>query len=219
MTSAATCSASTCRRQPTDGALVHEYMIRVLRRLAVIAALVPMFLAAPDLTEAQGLGVKGGYLYSSFDFEGVSDVFDRSSGWMAGLFFGGNRDGRVGVMGEINLQARRGGTDMESETIYYAQVPLLLRINAGSRSRGGVSGYGIIGPAVDVNVGSNLDSLGDPDEIESVDASLVVGVGVEITRFIIEGRGTWGLRNIVKGMEGVDIKTKTFALLVGLRFN
>ena len=55
-------------------------MIRVLRRLAVIAALVPMFLAAPDLAEAQGLGVKGGYLYSSFDFEGVSDVFDRSSG-------------------------------------------------------------------------------------------------------------------------------------------
>ena len=70
-----------------------------------------------------------------------------------------------------------------------------------------------------MNVGSDLDSLGDPDEIESVDASLVVGVGVEITRFIIEGRGTWGLRNIVKGMEGVDIKTKTFALLVGLRFN
>ena len=194
-------------------------MTRVVRGLTVVVALTSVFLVAPTLAQAQGIGVgvKAGYLHSSFN---VTNAFDSNGdGWQAGLFFGGNRDGRVGVMGEINLQARRGGTDMESETIYYAQVPLLLRINAGSRSRGGVSGYGIIGPAVDVNVGSDLGSLGDRDEIESVDASLVIGVGVEITWFIIEGRGTWGLRNIVKGMEGVDIKTKTFALLVGLRFN
>ncbi len=49
--------------------------------------------------------------------------------------------------------------------------------------------------------------------------SLVAGVGVEISRFIIEGRGTWGLRNIAKEGEGLDVKTRTFAILVGLRFN
>ena len=81
-------------------------MNRVLRRLAVIAAVVSLVLATAGLAAAQGVGMKGGYLYSSFDFDGVSDVLDSSNGWMAGLFFGGNRNGRVGVMGEFNMVPR-----------------------------------------------------------------------------------------------------------------
>ncbi len=121
-------------------------MIPAFRGMAVVAALVPMFLAAPALAEAQGVGVgvKGGYLYTSFDFDGASDLLDSSNGWMAGLFFGGNRSGTVGVMGEINIQAKRGKVGTESTTIYYVQVPALLRINGGSRSTSGVSGYGIV---------------------------------------------------------------------------
>ena len=196
-------------------------MIRVFRRLAVVAALVPIFLASPGLAEAQGVGVgvKGGYLYSSFDFEDASDVLDSSNGWIAGLFFGGNRPGRVGVMGEINVQAKRGELGADDVTIYYLQVPALVRINGGSRSTSGVSGYGIIGPAIDLKVGEDLSNLTDSDEVESVDVSLVAGAGVEISRFIIEGRGTWGLRNIAKEGDGLDVKTRTFAILVGLRFN
>ncbi len=196
-------------------------MIRVFRRLAVVAALVPIFLSSPGLAEAQGVGVgvKGGYLYSSFDFENVADVIDGSNGWMAGLFFGGNRPGRVGVMGEVNVQAKRGESGAENVTIYYLQVPALLRINGGSRSTSGVSAYGIIGPAIDLKIGEDFSDITDTDEIESVDVSLVAGVGVEISRFIIEGRGTWGLRNIAKEGEGLDVKTRTFAILVGLRFN
>ncbi len=59
------------------------------------------------------VGVKGGYLYSSFDFDDASDVIDGNNGWMAGLFFGGNRPGRVGVMGEFNIQAKRGEADTD----------------------------------------------------------------------------------------------------------
>ena len=193
-------------------------MIRLFCRLAVVAAVVPMFLVVTGRAEAQGVGVgaKAGYLYSSFDFDNASDVLDNSSGWMAGLFLGGNRPGRVGVMGEINLQAKRGEADMETATIYHAQVPLLLRINGGSRSTSGVSGYGIIGPAIDLKIGKNLGNL---DDIESGAVSLVIGTGVEITRVIIEGRSTWVLRNIAKDAEGLEVKTKTFAILLGVRFN
>jgi hypothetical protein len=189
--------------------------------VAVVAALVPVLLAAAGRVEAQGvgIGVKGGYLYSSFDFENASDVLDSSSGWMAGLFIGGNRAGRVGLMGEINLQAKRGEAGMESATIYYAQVPLLLRINVGSRSTGGVGGYGVVGPAIDLKIGDDLGNLTTFDDIESGDVSLVVGVGVELSRFIIEGRGTWGLRSIATDADGLDVTTNAFALLVGLRFN
>lgn len=195
-------------------------MRRLLRRLAVVATLVPMCLAAPGGAEAQGVGagVKGGYLYSSFDFDNLSAVLDSSNGWMAGLFFGGNRPGRVGVMGEINLQAKRGEAEMGSATIYYVQVPVLLRINGGSRSTSGVSGYGIIGPAIDMKIGEDLGNL-DIDDIESGDVSLLVGAGVELARLIIEARGTWGLRSIVKDAEGADVKSRTFAILLGVRFN
>lgn len=194
-------------------------MLRMLRGMAIVAALLPIYTAVPAHAQGVGVGVKGGYLYTSFDFDGVSDVLDSSNGWMAGLFFGGNRPGTVGLMGEINVLAKRGESGMESTTIYYVQVPALLRINAGSRSTGGVSAYGIVGPAIDLKVGEDLGNFADPDEIESVDVSLVAGIGVELTRFIIEGRGTWGYRNIATRSGGGDVKTRTFAILVGLRFN
>ena len=194
-------------------------MVRVFCRAAIVAAFVPLFVGFSGLAYGQGFGVKGGYLYSSFDFDEASDVLARRNGWMAGLFFGGNRPGRVGVMGEITLQAKRGEADIEHGMTYHAQIPLLLRINGGSRSTSGFSGYGIVGPAVDLKIGENLGGLSDVDDVEGVDVSLVVGVGVEITRIIIEGRGTWGLRNIVQDSAHAAVKTRTFALLVGLRFN
>jgi len=196
-------------------------MIRACHRLAVLAALIA--LTVPTLAEAQGVGVglKGGYLYSSFDLEGVSDVIDNSNGWMAGIFFGGNRPGTVGVMGEVNLLAKSGESEdgMDTATIYYLQVPLLLRINGGSRSRSGVSVYGIAGPAVDLKIGEDLGNISDTDEFESVDIGLVLGAGVELARFIIEGRYEKGLRNIYSDADGVEVKTQTFAILVGVRFN
>ena len=68
-------------------------MNRLCHCIAVVASLVPTLLASSGLAEAQGVGVgvKGGYLYSSFDFDDASDVIESNNGWMAGLFFGGNR--------------------------------------------------------------------------------------------------------------------------------
>ena len=76
-------------------------MFRMFRALTIVAALLPIYTAVP--AEAQGMGVKGGCLYTAFDFDGVSDVLDSSNGWMAGLIFGGNRPGTLGLMGEINV--------------------------------------------------------------------------------------------------------------------
>jgi len=111
-------------------------MTHVVRGFTVVVALTSIVLVVPALAEAQGIGVgvKGGYLHSSFD---VSNAFDSSGdGWQAGLFFGGNRNGTVGFMGEFNVQARKG----DDSTIYYFQVPALLRLNFGSSSSSGASG-------------------------------------------------------------------------------
>ena len=68
-------------------------MAHVVRGLTVVLALTSIVLVVPTLARAQGIGVgvKGGYLHSSFD---VTNAFDSNGdGWQAGLFFGGNRDG------------------------------------------------------------------------------------------------------------------------------
>ncbi|MEE2636897.1 MAG: hypothetical protein VYE68_06650, partial [Acidobacteriota bacterium] len=186
------------------------------RVLALSVLVVTMLVAAHIPVEAQdiGLGVKGGFLHNSFD---PRRALDDGNGWMAGLFIGGNRPGTVGFMSELNIQARQ----ENDEPIYYFQIPIpaLLRINIGSsRSnfRSGIA-YGIAGPAVAFRLGD--DPIGTIDEVESVDPSIVAGVGVELARFIIEGRGTWGQRNIAKAAGIGDLNNRTFAILAGLRFN
>lgn len=203
-------------------------MTRMVRGALVLMAVVPMFLAAPALAQAQnqnrnqaegiGIGVKGGFLHTTFDTDAA---LDSSGGWMAGLFFGGNRPGTLGFMGEANILAKSSDSPFGTSTIYYFQVPALLRLNIGSSGTGLTDAivYGIAGPAVDLRIGDDL-AFGTTDDIESVDISLVFGVGVEVSRFIIEGRGTWGFRNIAKNTGVIpETKTRTFAILGGIRFN
>jgi hypothetical protein len=53
-----------------------------------------------------------------------------------------------------------------------------------------------------------------------VDASIIVGGGVEVARFVIELRGSWGLMNLVANpAPGVKVKARTFAILGGFRIN
>jgi hypothetical protein len=188
-------------------------MTRVVRGLTGVVALTSVLLVAPSFAQAQGVGVgvKAGYLHSSFD---VANAFNSGGDrWQAGLFFGGNRPGAVGFMGEFNVQSRKVG----DASAYYFQVPALLRLNVGSSSASGPSVYGIVGPALDLRFADDLDV--NIDAIESVDVSLVAGVGFEIARFIIEGRGSWGFRNIAKQSTIVDVKQRTFTILFGVRFN
>jgi hypothetical protein len=43
------------------------------------------------------------------------------------------------------------------------------------------------------------------------------GGGIEISRIVLEGRFTWGLRNVLQAPG--DLKTEAFGLLGGVRFN
>jgi len=199
-------------------------MSRMSVRLGIVLILSVLVSAVPavaqDRHEGVGVGVKGGYLYNSLDFTGDEDLFDGEAGWMAGLFFGGNRPGNVGVMAEVNVlkkSALHAGND-EPNNLYYLQVPVMLRVNAGSRNLSGVSVYGIVGPAVDLKIGETINS-NLIDEYEGFDVSIVGGVGVEITRLIIEARGTWGQRSIATDFGDEEIKSRSFAVLVGFRFN
>jgi hypothetical protein len=204
-------------------------MVHLTGRSALITAMAFTFVffatraaAQSQPHEGTGFGLKGGYLYNSLDFDGDEDLFDGRAGWMAGLFFGGNRTGRIGLMGELNVLRKSAlcTCNDEQNDLYYLQIPILLRLNVGSRSLSGISVYGIGGPAIDVKIGEKLTS-NIISEYEGLDVSLVGGVGIEITRFIIEARGTWGQRSIAKDLSGFteDITSRTFAVQAGFRFN
>src|SRR5262245_14712240 len=68
----------------------------------------PLFIGDVQSTAAQrtqrdpeqgfGFGIKVGPLFSTFNQEGVT--FENKTGFLGGIWFGGNRPGLIGVMGE-----------------------------------------------------------------------------------------------------------------------
>lgn len=171
-----------------------------------------------------GFGVKGGLLYSSYRETGES--FKNNNGWEAGIFFGGNRSGAIGVMGEV-LYAKKGAKydagvlDVTVDS-YYLEIPLMLRVNIGSSNRNsGAIVYAIGGPVADILLKSELNGVDVKSGYESLDLGVIGGAGVEISRVIVEARVNWGLKNVAKanGGSASDIKTRSFAVLAGLRFN
>ena len=55
-------------------------------------------------------------------------------------------------MGEFNILAKKSDTAAGTSTLYYVQVPALLRVNIGSSGTGVNNAivYGIAGPALDL---------------------------------------------------------------------
>jgi hypothetical protein len=175
--------------------------------------------------EGIGIGAKVGPLFTSYSAASCDGCFNTNTGLEGGIWFGGNRGGRVGVMGEVlyakkKQEASNGLTG--STSLQYLEIPILARINIGSRSRNGISIYGLVGPVFDINLKASIGDRDVKSNYESLDLGLLGGIGIEITRFLVEGRFNQGLRNVLKsdnaGTFG-DIKTHSFAVLFGFRFN
>lgn len=170
--------------------------------------------------EGVGIGVKGGFLFPSFA-KAQGSGFKDKTGWMLGIFFGGNRPGVIGVMGEIQYGKRSGELLTTTLDQYFIEIPILARINVGTSTLNGVSVYGIVGPVFDINLNTKLNGVKIEDKYQSLDVGLLIGGGVEITRFLIEARYNQGFKNVLKSGGGgtSDIKSHSVAIEVGLRFN
>jgi Outer membrane protein beta-barrel domain len=179
--------------------------------------------ASPALAQDEGIGVgiKGGLLFSTLDFGANDDFLENKTGWTGGLFIGGNRSGILGVEADI-LYARKGAQieNVGDVDIDVLEIPVLLRLNAGSGSLSGARLYGLVGPAMDFRLNSEFAGVDIVDFTQGYDVNLVFGGGVEITRFLAEVRYNHGLRNISKNFSQSDeIKTRSWALLIGVRLN
>jgi len=188
-------------------------------RILLLASLTVLTLAVTAApAQAQSGGIKGGFLYSTLNFDEASDVWDSNNGWTAGLFFGSSREKTAGFLGEINFQQRGGGSAFGDVKLYYLSIPFMLRVGAGDA----VNVYAIGGPSLDFKIGeSNPDDVDLVQEWEGIDIGITLGGGVEFGFFIVEARVNWGLRNIAKSallFEGQDLTSRSFALQAGFRF-
>jgi hypothetical protein len=191
-----------------------------VRSITRFFALGVFMLIASVSDAAADSGIKFGPTFAKFSSDSLD--FKNRTGIHGGIFFGGNRSGILGLQGEINWIRRRTATELSNQTIRidYLQVPVLLRLNAGTDSANGFAVYGIAGPAVDIKIGDEIEGVTVDDGFEGADVSLVFGAGVEITRIIVEGRYEKGLRRINKNFFDVaDIKKQAFTILFGVRFN
>jgi hypothetical protein len=122
-------------------------------------------------------------------------------------------------MTELTYAKKGASLAGKSTDLFYLEVPLLVRMNIGSSNRNtGAIVYGIAGPAADILLKAQLNSLDVKSQYQSLDWNFIGGVGVEISRFIVEGRFNWGLKNVLQG-PGNALKTRSFAALAGIRFN
>lgn len=164
-----------------------------------------------------GIGVKGGLLFSSFR-EARAD-YKNNTGWQGTLFLGGNRSGSLGLMTELTYAKRGAKAASLATDTYYLEIPLLLRENLGSDNKdSGAILYFIAGPAADILLKARLSGIDIKDNFKDIDWNVVGGVGIEVSRLIVEGRFNWGLSNVLEG-PGNALKTRSFAILGGLRLN
>lgn len=190
--------------------------------------------AQPTTDSGIGVGALAGLTFTSAsgdDSEGIAT----GTGWMVGIWFGGNINGPVGFMGELSYVRKRIQSDFESDDNYletdYIEIPALVRINIGSRERAGVRGYGLVGPVFDIRLGSKLvdDGFEVPEELlenqfSAVDIGLMLGGGIEWNRIGAEFRYSWGLTRFATD-EAVDagnlpdVKNNTMQVLFKIRFN
>ena len=185
-------------------------------RLAVLAVL-SLAIPASDASAQGGGGIKVGPTFDAFSGDALD--FENRTGIHAGIFLGGSRDKVLGFQTEINWLRKNTELQTRDIRIDYLQIPVLLRLNAGSSSPNRFAAFGVIGPAIELKLADEIEGFTLDDGFEGADVSLVFGGGIEVARIILEGRYEKGLRRINNTFSNFsEITKQSFTILFGVRF-
>ncbi len=201
--------------------------------VAVLLLLLVAALLAPMSADAQGIsgGIKGGVLFSSIpqfgdtlDEAGVGIDVSQRVGFTGGAFLTLSLLPGFAIQPEV-LYVQKGtdltvrGTDFSgSFNLDYIDVPVLARLSVGA---GGARVYFVGGPSFNFNLKAetefNSETEDVKDDAEKYEISVVLGLGVELGKFLVEGRWMEGLKNVSTDSD-VENKNRTFAIMAGIRF-
>jgi hypothetical protein len=193
------------------------------KRVAVLVAL--LMLGVPVLGAAQGIsgGIKGGALFATVpDFSEIGEEMDHRLGVTGGVFLTLSLLPGLAIQPEA-IFTQKGATATLSDGDYslkldYLDIPVLARLSFGA---GGVKVYGFAGPSFNIRLkaeaGFGDDMVDISEELEKSDVSFVAGIGVEISKLLIEGRWLKSVKDIAFE-DDVELKPQGFAIMAGFRF-
>jgi hypothetical protein len=189
-----------------------------MKRLFLVAGCLGF---APAVVSAQtSIGIKGGLSYATLSDK--SPDFDSRTGFAAGIAVD-MRSGLIGIQPEI-LYVQKGVTATgmpsgSSPKLDYLEVPVLLKLTLGTP---GIQPMVYAGPSAGFRLSCKVAEVTcNSGTIKSTDWSAVLGGGVRIggnKGLTLEGRYSWGLKDIHDVSAGVDQKTRTFLALAGFSF-
>ena len=209
---------------------MYRRVVTAVVATAMVLAAAPAFAQGAGQTQVNtglGIGALAGISWTTIRTEEDPGFdFTSGTGWQAGIWFGGNRDGRLGLMGEVSYAVKKVGDEFDNEVERTSvQIPVLLRINAGYRERDKPSVYFLVGPAFDIQINTKQNGVDSPDDVyEGLEIGLMFGAGFEVARIGIEGRYSWGLKSVLATDAAEEAgfgstKLNTFSVVGKIRFN
>ena len=166
-----------------------------------------------------GGGVKIGVNFATVSGDiGATDKSIRT-GAVFGAFLTVPRGATVAFQPEFlysmqGVKGKDGGTEFTAQIDEF-QIPLLLRVGRNS-------GHFLVGPSIGFITRAKFKSGSDEedfkDDLKKADVGILVGAGVTINRFLIEGRYTAGMTNLNDDDSEGDNKSRVFSVLVGVGF-
>ena len=213
---------------------MYRRVVTAVAATAMVLAAAPAFAQGAGQTQVNtglGIGALAGINWTTISTENELDFETNSgTGWQAGIWFGGNRDGRVGLMAELSYLVKKASDEFDNRIErHYVDIPVLLRVNVGARQREKPSIYFLAGPVFDIDVKTKQIEDGEefdaPDDFyNGLEIGVMVGAGFEVMRIGIEGRYAWGLKSVL-GTDAAEAsgfgstKLNTFSLVGKIRFN
>lgn len=195
--------------------------IRLFVPLAFVVTLIPARALAQDQPAAAverpspgdiGVGLKGGGMFASLD-QGRFN-WRGGGGITAGLFIEAWQRHKFGVTTEFTYAERDASNLGGSAHLQFIEVPVLVRVTLVESSRGRTGVYAVAGPALDFNVRST-PSGGASTNFNAVDVGAIVGVGLNVRRFVVEARENVGLRQLQDNTPGLT--SRAFLVTFGVR--
>ena len=187
----------------------------------------------------QGLGIfiQGGFVrgntYSSTCPAGCNTTLN-PTGFIVGIGFGGNKSGAFGIGADINYIVKSAdnvtlvGTTFATGTLktQIINIPVYGRVNfMGHSTKSAPTLYVIFGGYVDILLKGDIDGIDIKDQFNGFDVGPIGGIGFEVARVGIEGRGMWALKTLQSTGNGTflngmtESKVFTFVLLFKVRLN
>jgi hypothetical protein len=183
--------------------------------------LVAAFIASvPAVMPAQAsLDLKGGVSFATLSNK--SPDWKSRTGFAIGAAFDPG-SGLIGIQPEA-LYVQKGvnfdGTPSASSDaprLGYIDVPILLKVILRTPA---IQPMAYAGPSVNFRVSCSLNGVDCKDATNSTDYGVVLGGGVRLGGshgFTVEGRYTWGLKDVHDPGAGLKNATRTFLMLIGI---